>query len=79
MLKNGEDACDGAYSVNFLNDFELLDLGSAFNHYLSLGTCALIKNNMLSIFMLSGSIQFLVPFKFNTNHTFIKIRPLYNV
>ena len=20
MLKNGEDACDGAYSVNFLND-----------------------------------------------------------
>ena len=42
MLKNCEDACDGAYSVNFLNDFELLDLGSAFSHYLSLGTCALI-------------------------------------
>ena len=32
MLKNGEDACDGAYSMNFLNDSELLDLGSAFNH-----------------------------------------------
>ena len=43
MLKNGEDACDGAYSVNFLNDSELLDLGSAFNHYQSLGTCTLIK------------------------------------
>ena len=41
--KNGEDACDGAYSVNFLDDSELLDLGSTFDHYLSLGTCALIK------------------------------------
>ena len=41
--KNGEDACDGAYFVNFLNDSELLDLGSAFNHYLSFGTYALIK------------------------------------
>ena len=58
MLKNGEDACDEAYSVNFLNDFELLDLGSAFNHYQALSTCALIKKNTLSIFMLSGSIQF---------------------
>ena len=38
MLKNAEDACDGAYSVNFLNDSELLDLGSAFNHYQSLST-----------------------------------------
>ena len=43
MLKNGEDVCDGAYSVNFLSGSELLDLGSAFNYYLSLGTCALIK------------------------------------
>ena len=43
MLKNGEDACDGAYSVKFLNDSELLDLGSTFNHYVSLGICALIK------------------------------------
>ena len=43
MLKNGEDVCDGAYSVNFLSDSELLDLGSAFSHYLSLGTCVLIK------------------------------------
>ena len=43
MLKNGEDACDEAYSVNFLNDFELLDLGSDLNPCLSLGTCALIK------------------------------------
>ena len=43
MLKNGEDVCDGAYSVNFLSDSELLDLGSAFNHCLSLSTCALIK------------------------------------
>ena len=79
MLKNGENACDGAYSVNFLNDFELLDLGSTFNHCLSLATCALIKNNMLYIFMLSGSIQFSIPFQFNTNHAFIKIMPLYNI
>ena len=43
MLKNDEDACDGAYSMNFLKDSELLDLGSAFNHCLSLGTYALIK------------------------------------
>ena len=79
MLKNGEDACDGAYSVNFLDDSELLDLRFAFNHCLSLGTCALIKNNTLSIFMLSGSIQFSIPFQFNTNHAFIKIMSLYNV
>ena len=79
MLKNGEDACDGAYSVNFLNDSELLDLGSAFSHCLSLGTYALIENNTLSIFMLNGSIQFSIPFQFNTNHAFIKIMPLYNV
>ena len=78
MLKNGEDACDGAYSVNFLNDFELLDLGSAFNHCLSLGICALI-NNTLNIFMLSGSMQLSIPFQFNTNHAFIKIMSLYNV
>ena len=43
LKKNGEDACDGAYYVNFLDDSELLDLGSAFDHCLSLGTCALIK------------------------------------
>ena len=43
MLKNGENACDGAYFVNFLNDSKLLDLGSTFNHCLSLDTCALIK------------------------------------
>ena len=79
MLKNGENACDRAYSVNFLDDFELLDLGSAFNHCLSLGTCALIKNNTLNIFMLSGSIQFSIPFQFNTNHAFIKIMSLYNI
>ena len=30
--QNGDDACDGAYFVNFLNDSELLDLESAFNH-----------------------------------------------
>ena len=41
--QNGEDACDEAYSVNFLNDSDLLGLGFYFNHYLSLGTCALIK------------------------------------
>ena len=41
--QNGEDACDGAYLVNFLNDYELLDLGYAFNYCLSLSTCALIK------------------------------------
>ena len=79
MLKNSEDVCDGAYSMNFLDDSELLDLGSAFNHCLSLNTCTLIKNNMLSIFMLSCSIQFSISFQFNTNHAFIKIMPLYNV
>ena len=78
-VQNGEDACNGAYSVNLLDDSELLDLGSAFKHCLSLGTCALIKNNTLSIFMLSGSIQFSISFQFNTNHAFIKIMPLYNV
>ena len=41
--KNCENACDGAYSVNFLDDSELLDLESAFDHCLSLSTCALIK------------------------------------
>ena len=41
--------------------------------------CALIKNNALSIFMLSGSIQLSIPFQFNTNHAFMKIMPLYNV
>ena len=79
MLKNGEDACDRAYSVNFLDDSELLDLESAFNHCLSLSTCALIKNNTLSIFMLSGYIQFSISSQFNTNHAFIKIMSLYNV
>ena len=43
MLKNGDDACDGAYSVNFLNEYKFLDLGSAFIHCLLLGTWALIK------------------------------------
>ena len=42
-VQNGEDACNGAYSVIFLDDSELLDLGFTFDHYLSLGTCALIK------------------------------------
>ena len=43
MLKNDEDVYDGAYSMNFLSDSELLDLGSTFNHCLSLGTYTLIK------------------------------------
>ena len=77
--RNGVNAYAGAYSVNFLDDSELLDLRSAFNHYLSLGTCALIKNNTLNIFMLNGSIQFYNPVQLNTNHAFIKIMPLYNV
>ena len=71
-VQNGEDACNEAYSVNLLDDSELLDLGSSFKHCLSFGTCALIKNNMLSIFTLSGSIQFFIPFEFSTNHAFIK-------
>ena len=72
-----EDACDEAYSVNSLNDSELLDLGSAsmsITRYLRID-----KNNKLSIFMLSGSIQFSNPFQLNTNHAFVKIMPLYNV
>ena len=47
----------------FLYDSELLDLGVLLL-YLSLGTCALIKNT-LNIFMLRGSIQFSIPFQFN--------------
>ena len=43
MLKNGEDAFDISYSVNLVNESELLDLRSAFNYCLSLDTCALIK------------------------------------
>ena len=78
-VQNGEDACNGTYSVNLLDDFELLDLGFAFKRCLLLGICTLIKNNTLRTFMLSGSIQFSIPFRFNTNHTFIKIMPLYNV
>ena len=57
MLKNGEDVCDGAYSVNFLNDSELLDLGFAFDHCLT-RYLRIDKNNTLSIFLLSGSILF---------------------
>ena len=72
-----EDACDGAYSVNSLNDSEFLDLGSAsvsITRYLRID-----KNSTLSIVMLSGSIQFSNPFQLNTNHAFFKIMPLYNV
>ena len=65
--------------MNLLDDSKLLDLGSSFKRYLSLGTYALIKNNTLSTFMLSGSIKFSIPFRFNTNHAFIKIMPLYIV
>ena len=46
--------------MNSLNVSELLDLGSAslfITRYLLID-----KNNMLSIFMLSGSIQFSIPF-----------------
>ena len=63
--------------MNSLNDSELLDLGSAslsITLYLRID-----KNNTLSIFMLSGFIQFSIPFQFNTNHAFFKIMPLYNV
>ena len=50
-----------------LYDSTLLDLGSAFDHYISLGTCALVKQ-YAKIFMLSGSIQFSLPFHFKSNH-----------
>ena len=46
--------------MNSLNDSELLDLRSAslsITWYLRID-----KNNTLSIFMLSGSIQFSIPF-----------------
>ena len=62
--------------MNSLNDSELLDLGSAslsITRYLRID-----KNNTLSIFMLSGSIQFSIPFQFNANHAYVKIIPLYN-
>ena len=63
--------------MNSLNDSELLDLRSAslsITWYLCID-----KNNTLSIFMLSDSIHFSIPFQFNTNHAFIKIMSLYNV
>ena len=41
--RNRVNAYDGAYFVNFLNDSELLDLGSSFNFYQSPGTYTLIK------------------------------------
>ena len=63
--------------MNSLNDSELLDLGSA-SLSITLYLC-IDENNTLSIFMLSGSIQFFLPFQFNTNHAFVKIMPLYNV
>ena len=47
-VQNGEDACNGAYSVNSLNDSELLDLGSAsltITRYLRID-----KNNTLRAF-----------------------------
>ena len=63
--------------MNSLNDSELLDVGSAslsITRYLRID-----KNNTLSIFILSGSIQFSILFQFNTNHAFVKIMFLYNV
>ena len=63
--------------MNSLNDSELLDLGSvslSITRYLRID-----KNNTLSIFMLSGSLQFSIPFQFNTNHAFFEIMSLYNV
>ena len=42
-VQNGKDACNGAYSLIFLDDSEFLDLGFVFYHCLSIGTCALIK------------------------------------
>ena len=48
MLKKGEDTCDEAYSMDFLNDSELLDLGSTFNHGLSLSTFSLIKTGVVT-------------------------------
>ena len=68
MLKNGEDARDGSYSVNFLNDSELLDLGSAFNHCLSLGTCALIKQYAKHFQCLVVLYNSILLFQFKSNH-----------
>ena len=42
-VQNGEDACNRAYFVIFLDDSKILDLGFAFDHYLSIDNCALIK------------------------------------
>ena len=50
-----------------LYDSTLLDLGSAFDHYMSLGTCVLVKQ-YAKHFMLSGSIQFSLLFQFKSNH-----------
>ena len=50
------------YSALFDGDSVPDDLRSC---YFLLGTCALIKKNTLSIFMLSGSIQFSLYFSLN--------------
>ena len=51
----------------FFYDSTLLDLGSVFDHYISLGTYALVKQ-YAKHFILSGSIQFSLPFQFKSNH-----------
>ena len=67
-------ACDGALlilRVTFDDDNNSLRSTSLylFTQYLRDD-----KSNALSIFMLSGSIQFSLPFQFNTNHaSFINI------
>ena len=57
--------------MNFLNDFELLDLGSAFNHYQSLGTCALIKTIRQEFSCLVVLYNSILLFQFESNHAIL--------
>ena len=57
--------------MNFLNDSELLDLGSAFNHYQSLGTCALIKTIRKAFSCLVVLYNSIHPFQFKSNHAIL--------
>ena len=52
----------------FLYDSELLDIRSAFNHYQSLGTCALIKTICQAFSCLVVLYNSIHPFQFKSNH-----------
>ena len=52
----------------FLYDSELLDLGSAYNHYQALGTCALIKTIRYAFSCLVVLYNSILLFQFKSKH-----------